>query len=114
MIDIPKIERESFFPADCIATIHLRPPGDAWQDFMAPALFWRIPMDVTHQQKPRTDNAHVASKDVPEFRELVEAGPAQEGTKSGDPMLVNHGSGTDCGAQARKFVGHKGPGSEPE
>jgi len=113
MIDIPKIERESFFPADCIATIHLRPPGDAGQDFMAPALFWRIAMDVTHQQRPRTDKAHVASKDVPEFRELVEAGAAQEGTKSGDPMFVNHGSGIVCGEHGPKFVEYKGPASEP-
>ena len=45
----------------------------------------RVPLQVLHQQRPRADQAHVTSDDVPQRGQLVEAGRAQERPSAGHP-----------------------------
>ena len=78
VMDIPEVEREAFLPVNRVPAIHLCPPGYAWQDFVASMLFRGIAIEVMHQERTWPDKTHLASKDVPEFWELVEAAAAQE------------------------------------
>src|SRR5262245_60031723 len=61
--------------------VDLRPPGNPGFHAMAGHVVRdRLPelMDEHWPLRPRTDQAHVATQDVDQLRQLVEAGPPQE------------------------------------
>jgi hypothetical protein len=90
VIDIPDIEGQAIVPGQVRAPVDLRPAGDAGQHCVTPPLFHRVARDVSHQQRPRTDEAHLAAKDVDELRQLVETGPADEPGEPGNRRAGRH------------------------
>ena len=53
-------------------------------------LFHRVARDVADHQRPGTDEAHFAAKDVDELGKLVEPGPAHESREPGDGRPGRH------------------------
>ena len=49
MFHIPDIVLELLFPADSVAPVDLRPPGDPGTDFVAPRLPGSIQRQILHQ-----------------------------------------------------------------
>ena len=60
-------------------------PGDGVE---AAALLGAVAVDVGERQRARADQAHVAAHDVPQLRELVEAGGAQEPAEPWEALVV--------------------------
>ena len=46
------------------------------------------PAGFVHRQRPRADQRHVALEHVPQLRQLVDAGLAEEVADAGDPRVV--------------------------
>ncbi len=88
VIHIPDVELEFLFPRERVAAVHLRPAGDAGAHFVAACLFRRVTLEVLHQQRARTHQAHIAFKHIEEFRQLIQAGGAQEAPEAGEALLV--------------------------
>ena len=122
VVDVPDIVFEFFLPADGIATIDLRPAGDAGAHLVAAGLFRRVAVEVFHQQRARPDQAHVALEDVEQFGEFVEAGGAQEFAEGGQALVVGEqvplrvalvGHGAEL-VHGERFTMHAGPGLAEE
>ena len=47
---------------------------------MSACLFWCIPIEIFHEKRSRTDQAHIAFENIPEFWQFVEAQAAQHNT----------------------------------
>ena len=88
VVNIPHIEGEFFLPGERVAAVHLRPAGDAGAHFMSACLFWGVAVEVLHQQRAWTHQAHVTFEHVEELRQLIQAGGAQEAPKAGEALLV--------------------------
>ena len=63
-VDVADVELELIFPAKRVAAVDLREAGDAGPHFVPPRLLRRVAVEILHQQRPRADQAHVASQDV--------------------------------------------------
>ena len=72
MVDIPDVIGELLLPAQGIAAVDLGPAGDARLHLHASRLEGVVERQVTHQQGPRADDAHVAAQHVDELGELVD------------------------------------------
>src|SRR5438132_9787504 len=88
VVNIPDIELELVGPRNRVAAIDLRPAGQSWFDFVPPRLFRRVAVEVLHQQRTRTDQAHIAFKNVEEFGQLIKARGAQESAEARQPLAV--------------------------
>src|SRR5258708_16318273 len=88
MIYIPDIHCEFVLPTYSVSTINLGPPRDAGKHFMAAHLKGRIAPQVTNQEWPWTDDAHLAANDVDQFRQLIQACATQKTSKWPDPRTV--------------------------
>ncbi len=106
MIDVPRIQAESLFPADGVAAVDLGPAGDAGLDQMPSSLLGRITRQVFHKQGAGTDQAHLSLEDIEDFRQLVQAGAAQKAAEGGQPHRV--------GERFPLFVAGVGHGAEFE
>jgi hypothetical protein len=71
MIDVPDVESESLFPIESIPAIHLGPTSDSGFYLVAASLFWVVPFEVIHQERPRAHETHVASQDIPKLRQFI-------------------------------------------
>ena len=88
MVHIPDIQIELLFPRKGVPPVDLRPPGDARFNLMPPHLFRGVPVQVSDEQRPRADEAHVPLDNVDERRKFVEAGTPQDATEPGKPIPV--------------------------
>ena len=52
------------------------------------ALAIGVLLDLVAQRRPRADHAHVAADDVPELRQLVDRGAAEEAADARDPAVA--------------------------
>src|SRR5690606_10394407 len=78
MVHIPDIVAELVLPRQGIAAVNLSPAGKARPHLVAAGLLGVVERQILHQQRARADQAHVALEDVPELRQLVEAGRTQK------------------------------------
>lgn len=88
MVDVPDVEFEFLFPGECVASVDLGPAGESWFHFVAAHLLLGIAREVFGKERARSDDAHVAFEDVPELREFVEAGGAEETAKFGEALVI--------------------------
>src|SRR5882672_5038307 len=82
VVDIPDIKRKAFIPRGTVAPMHLSLTRYAWSYFVSTKLFGRIKGKVLREQWPWADQAHLATKHVPELRRFVNAARAQEAAES--------------------------------
>lgn len=86
--DVPGVHGDAFFVGGVAAAAGLPHAGDAGQDHAVLAEVFAVALDLGRDDGPRAYEAHVAADDVPELRELVEAGLAQEGAELRDARVV--------------------------
>src|ERR1041384_8368825 len=88
MINIVKIQLELCFPTNGVAPVDLRPPRNAGPHCVPAPLFDRIQWKVLEEQRPRSDQAHIAFDDVEQLRQFIERKPAQKGSDTRDAQVV--------------------------
>lgn len=54
MVHIPDVQPELVLPAQTVAAVDLRPPGDAGLDFVTSSLLPGQPWSVTHRKEGRS------------------------------------------------------------
>ena len=88
MIYVPHIVIKLLLPSDRVAPVNLRPAGDSGADVVATLLMGAVAGKVAHQERPRSNQAHVPRKHVVERWKLVEASLSQQRAHSGEPSRV--------------------------
>jgi hypothetical protein len=68
VVDVPDVEAEFLLPRKGVATVDLRPAGDAGTNFMASRLLGRIARKVSRRERARADEGHLAGKDMQKLR----------------------------------------------
>ena len=86
--DVPGVHGDAFFVGGVAAAAGLPHAGDAGQDHAVLAEVFAVALNLSRDDGPRAYEAHVATDDVPELRELVEAGLAEEGAEFRDARVV--------------------------
>lgn len=86
--DVPSIHGDALFVGGVAAAAGLPHAGDAGQNHAVLAEIDAVALDFFGDNWARADEAHVAADDVPELRQLVEAGLAQEGAELRDARVV--------------------------
>lgn len=86
--DVPGVHGDALFVGGVAAAAGLPHAGDAGQDHAVLAEVVAVALDLFGDDGPWSDEAHVAADDVPELRQLVEAGLAEEGAELGDARVV--------------------------
>ncbi len=66
----------------------LREARDAWHDVVTAGLRGRVAFEIPHQQRPRTDEAHVALEHVDQLRDLVDAQATEHAAESRETLRV--------------------------
>lgn len=72
--DVPGVHGDAFFVGGVAAAAGLPHAGDAGEDHAVLAEVFAVALNLGRDDGPRAYEAHVAADDVPELRELVEAG----------------------------------------
>ena len=88
VVHVPDVIAEFVLPGDGVASVDLRPTRQAGISIVAAHLFGRISFKVFHQQRARTNQAHLTAQDVEEFGQLVQAEGAQETPEAGQTLGV--------------------------
>ena len=78
VIYIPDVQFEPILPRQFVPAMNLGQTRDAWADFVPSGLLRRVAFQVLDEQRPWSNETHIAAHDVPEFRQLIQAGTAQE------------------------------------
>lgn len=86
--DVPSIHGDALFVGGVAAAAGLPHAGDAGQNHAVLAEIDAVALDFFGDNRARADEAHVAADDVPELRQLVEAGLAEEGAELCDARVV--------------------------
>lgn len=86
--DVPGVHGDALFVGGVAAAAGLPHAGDAGQDHAVLAEVVAVALDFFGDDWARANEAHVAADDVPELRQLVEAGLTQEGAELGDARVV--------------------------
>ena len=68
VVDVPDVEAEFLLPRKGVATVDLRPPGDAGTNFMASRLLGRIARKIPRRERAWADESHLAGKDMQKLR----------------------------------------------
>src|SRR5713101_2812753 len=85
MVDVPDVELELLLPSNRISPVDLRPSGDSGFYIMTARLPEGIERKVFHQQRTRADKTQIASDDIDQLRQFVDAElsqPLSEGRQS--------------------------------
>ena len=89
LIDVLHVQLHPALEWNAAAAHHLPQAGDPRLDAEAPAMPRSIEgFVVTYRQRPWTDQAHIAHKNVDELRQLVDAGFAQEAADRRDARII--------------------------
>ena len=86
--DVPGVHGDALFVSGVAAAAGLPHAGDAGQDHAVLAEVVAVALDFLGDDWAWADEAHVAADDVPELRQLVEAGLPEEGAEFGDARVV--------------------------
>ena len=88
VLDVPIIQRAFFFCGYKIAAIDLRPTRNTRTDQKAEiAIAWL----VLRQQRPGTDQRHLADQNIEQLRQFIDARPPQEIANPGSIIAVGVG-----------------------
>src|SRR5262245_57782440 len=88
VLDVPDVQLDPLGPRQAGAAVDLRPPGEARLDGEPEALARGVLLDLVAERRPRADEAHVATQDVPELRQLVEREPPEDAADAGDARVA--------------------------
>src|SRR5262245_29626724 len=88
VVDVPDVEPESVLPGLVVAPVDLCPAGDPGANLVAARLLGRVQGQILDEQRPRADDAHVPAHDVPQLRQLVEAGASQKPAEPRQPLGI--------------------------
>src|SRR5262249_62252373 len=77
VVNVPDVERKAVVPRQRVAAAHLHETGDAGTNSVPARLLRRVTRQILRQQRPGTDQRHVAAKHVQKLRQLVDAGFAE-------------------------------------
>lgn len=86
--DVPGVHGDALFVGGVAAAAGLPHAGDPGQDHAVLAEVVAVALNLLRDDWARADEAHVTADDVPELRQLVEAGLTQEGAELGDARVV--------------------------
>ena len=73
IVDVPHVLRQPLFPGDCVPAVNLGPACDPWPHVVATLLFRRVAVEILHQKRARTDEAHISLDHVDQFRQFIDA-----------------------------------------
>jgi len=82
VVHVPDIQLEPLFPIEPVPAVDLSPTGNARPYLMAAALKIVVAQQVLRQERPRPHDTHIASQNIPELRQFVQAGPSQEAAQT--------------------------------
>ena len=88
VLDVPGIQLEAILERQRVAPTHRGPAGDAGAHLVTTPLTVRVVREVLDEERPRAHEAHVATQDVPQLRELIDARRAEEAPEPRDAVLV--------------------------
>ena len=77
------------------AAVDLRPAGQPGTDGEALPLPLGVPLDLVAERRPRPDHRHLAAHDVPELRQLVDRGSAEQAPDACDACVAAIDRGID-------------------
>src|SRR5262245_56677206 len=105
VVDVPDVELDPVRPRERGAAVDLGPAGEPGPHLEAAALVLVVLLDLVAERRPRADDAHVAANHIPELRQLVDGGPAQEAPDARDPRVAQ----VDCrtGAHPLRAFDHR-------
>ena len=78
VLDVPEVQLDPLGPARELRPLTCAQPVMPGRTDEPPALPLGVVHDLLRQRRPRPDQAHVAAQDVPQLRQLVEAGRPQQ------------------------------------
>jgi hypothetical protein len=87
VLDIPDVEFDPLVPRHARAPVDLCPTCDSRLDVQPAALPGRVLLDLIRERGAGPDQAHVASYDIPELRDLVDRQPAEDAPRARDPRV---------------------------
>ncbi len=88
MLDVPDVHIKAVLPVEGIATINLGPASQSRPNLMAFGLTGIVEREIFGEERSGTHEAHLASQDVVEFGEFVEAGGAQKFSETSEAHAV--------------------------
>ncbi len=88
MVHVPDIQLELLFPGQGVPPVYLGPARNSGFHLVTPGLLRRVAIEVLHQKRPGTHQAHFAHEHVPELGKFVDAGATQELPKTGQAHLI--------------------------
>jgi hypothetical protein len=88
VVDVPDVECQLLVPRHVVPPVDLRPAGQPGLHLVPARLLGRVPVEVLDEQRTGTDERHLPDEDVPQLREFVERGGAQEPAEGEQPLLV--------------------------
>src|SRR5664280_870456 len=88
VFDVPDVQLDPLVPGQGGAPIHLRPAGQPGLDLEPAQLPGGIAVDLIAKGRARSHDAHVASENVPELRQLVEREAAQRSPGARDARVA--------------------------
>ena len=88
MLHVPAVQLRFLGDLQLVAAMDLRPAGQAGADVVCAVL---VPLGqqvvLIPEGRARTDDCHIAHKDIPQLGQLVQTGLAQETAHPGDILL---------------------------
>ena len=100
MVDVPNVEGQSLIPAHGVPAVDDRPPCHSRQNVVPPALLLSVSLQIHRQEGAGSDQAQLASNDVQELRQFVDARRAKELAETGQSLLV----GEKFAIQPTRFI----------
>ena len=86
--DVIRIQLNALFVGCVVAARYLPQARDAGFDHRIEAEIGAVFFDLFGDDRPRSDEAHVAADHVPKLRQLIEASLAQEAADAGNSRIV--------------------------
>jgi hypothetical protein len=88
VIDIPYIEIEALGPTQRVSSRHLCEASDAWTNAVAAPVIIRIQRQISHEQRPRADDTHVAAQHIEQLGQLVDRCRSQPSAERRETAVV--------------------------
>src|ERR1017187_7834547 len=90
VVDVLEVEFHPLVEADLVAAADLPDAGEAGLHGEAAAMPRIVVLHLGRDGRPGADEAHVADENIPELRELVDAGATEETAERSDARVVLH------------------------
>jgi hypothetical protein len=102
VLDIPYVEIEPLGPTERVSSRHLGEAGDSGTNTMAAPVIVGVQWKVLNEQRPWSNEAHVASQHVDQLRQLVDRRRSEPSAERCETMLVRQESPVDI-----TVIGHR-------